>query len=310
MNEQTRPIESDAPRMGAVLEAAAARLARAGIDTARHDAKLLLAESAGRSLSDVDKAVLMDDAFSQFAPSPEARGAFESMLARREAREPLQHIVGHAPFRYLELEVGPGVFVPRPETELVVQEAIDWITAHGLYSPRIVDLCAGSGAIGLAIATEVPGAQVWAVELDTQAAQWTRRNMHKVGERFPDLVANYRLEVADATCPVTLATLDGTADVVISNPPYIPLTNVPQQPEVRDFDPDTALYGGSADGMMIPERIIVRAAALVRKGGLFAMEHDITQGDRTVAFARANGFTEARTHADLTGRPRYLVATR
>ncbi len=310
MNEQTRPIESDAPRMGAVLEAAAARLARAGIDTARHDAKLLLAESAGRSLSDVDKAVLMDDAFSQFAPSPEARGAFESMLARREAREPLQHIVGHAPFRYLELEVGPGVFVPRPETELVVQEAIDWITAHGLYSPRVVDLCAGSGAIGLAIATEVPGAQVWAVELDTQAAQWTRRNMHKVGERFPDLVANYRLEVADATCPVTLATLDGTADVVISNPPYIPLTNVPQQPEVRDFDPDTALYGGSADGMMIPERIIVRAAALVRKGGLFVMEHDITQGDRTVAFARANGFTEARTHADLTGRPRYLVATR
>lgn len=310
MNEQTRPIEPDAPRMGAVLEAAAARLARAGIDTARHDAKLLLAESAGRSLSDVDKAVLMDDAFSQFAPSPEARGAFESMLARREAREPLQHIVGHAPFRYLELEVGPGVFVPRPETELVVQEAIDWITAHGLYSPRVVDLCAGSGAIGLAIATEVPGAQVWAVELDTQAAQWTRRNMHKVGERFPDLVANYRLEVADATCPVTLATLDGTADVVISNPPYIPLTNVPQQPEVRDFDPDTALYGGSADGMMIPERIIVRAAALVRTGGLFVMEHDITQGDRTVAFARANGFTEARTHADLTGRPRYLVATR
>lgn len=310
MNEQTRPIESDAPRMGAVLEAAAARLARAGIDTARHDAKLLIAESAGRSLSDVDKAVLMDDAFSQFAPSPEARGAFESMLTRREAREPLQHIVGHAPFRYLELEVGPGVFVPRPETELVVQEAIDWITAHGLYSPRVVDLCAGSGAIGLAIATEVPGAQVWAVELDTQAAQWTRRNMHKVGERFPDLVANYRLEVADATCPVTLATLDGTADVVISNPPYIPLTNVPQQPEVRDFDPDTALYGGSADGMMIPERIIVRAAALVRKGGLFVMEHDITQGDRTVAFARANGFTEARTHADLTGRPRYLVATR
>lgn len=310
MNEQTRPIESDTPRMGAVLEAAAARLARAGIDTARHDAKLLLAESAGRSLSDVDKAVLMDDAFSQFAPSPEARGAFESMLGRRESREPLQHIVGHAPFRYLDLDVGPGVFVPRPETELVVQEAIDWITAHGLYSPRVVDLCAGSGAIGLAIATEVPGAQVWAVELDTQAAQWTRRNMHKVGERFPDLVANYRLEVADATCPVTLATLDGTADVVISNPPYIPLTNVPQQPEVRDFDPDTALYGGSADGMMIPERIIVRAAALVRKGGLFVMEHDITQGDRTVAFARANGFTEARTHTDLTGRPRYLVATR
>ncbi len=329
MNEQTRPTEGTsasaaqstaaAPRVAMLLDAAAARLAKAGVDTARHDAKLLLAEATGSTPSDVDKAALMDDTVDQFASAaedgehgnrPAPLAEFESMLARREAREPLQHIVGHAPFRYLELEVGPGVFVPRPETELVVQEAIDWITAHGLYSPRVVDLCAGSGAIGLAIATEVPGAQVWAVELDTQAAQWTRRNMHKVGERFPDLVANYRLEVADATCPVTLATLDGTADVVISNPPYIPLTNVPQQPEVRDFDPDTALYGGSADGMMIPERIIVRAAALVRTGGLFVMEHDITQGDRTVAFARANGFPEARTHADLTGRPRYLVATR
>ncbi len=300
MNEQTRPTEGSsasaaqstaaAPRVARLLDAAAARLAKAGVDTARHDAKLLLAEATGSTPSDVDKAALMDDTVDQFASAaedgehgnrPAPLAEFESMLARREAREPLQHIVGHAPFRYLELEVGPGVFGPRPETELVVQEA-----------------------------TEVPGAQVWAVELDTQAAQWTRRNMHKVGERFPDLVANYRLEVADATCPVTLATLDGTADVVISNPPYIPLTNVPQQPEVRDFDPDTALYGGSADGMMIPERIIVRAAALVRTGGLFVMEHDITQGDRTVAFARANGFTEARTHADLTGRPRYLVATR
>ena len=237
MNEQTRPTEgisvspaestAVAPRVATLLDAAAARLATAGVDTARHDSKLLLAEAT-----------------------------------------------------------------------------------HGLYSPRVVDLCAGSGAIGLAIATEVPGAQVWAVELDTQAAQWTRRNMHKVGERFPDLVANYHLEVADATCPVTLATLDGTADVVISNPPYIPLTNVPQQPEARDFDPDTALYGGSADGMMNTDRINVRAAALVRAGGLFVMEHDITQGDRTVAFARASGFTEARTHTDLTGRPRYLVATR
>ena len=140
MNEQTRPTEgisvspaestAVAPRVATLLDAAAARLAKAGVDTARHDAKLLLAEATGSTPSDVDKAALMDDTVDQLTSAaedgehgnrPAPLAEFESMLARREAREPLQHIVGHAPFRYLELEVGPGVFVPRPETKLVVQ---------------------------------------------------------------------------------------------------------------------------------------------------------------------------------------------
>lgn len=300
-----------------LINDAAAQLDAAGVETARHDAKLLLAAAAHATLSDVDKALIMGNVLSELiagrdqAPSDESAitvgKLFKCMLARRVRREPLQYIVGRAPFRYLELNVGPGVFIPRPETEQVVQEAIDWITKHGLYCPRVVDLCAGSGAIGLSIATEVPGAQVWAVEIDMQAAQWTRKNMYSAGKQFPDMTSNYHLEIADATCSLTLQQLDGTVDVVISNPPYVPQQEPVAQLEVH-HDPDRAVYGGSADGMMIPEQIIVRAASLVRDGGLFVMEHDITQGDRTVAFARANGFSQAYTRNDLTGRPRYLVA--
>lgn len=316
-NGTTRPEAPgvDAQCVADLIAVGGDRLAQAGVDTPRHDAKLLLAEATRTSLSDVDKAALLGDGVAKLVAGrpidvPAALADYSAMLARRERREPLQYIVGHAPFRYLDIKVGPGVFIPRQETELLVDEAIGWITRGGLYCPRVVDLCAGSGAIGLSIVTEVPGAQVWGVEKDVLAAQWTRRNVSEVGAAFPDITANYHLEIADATCPTTLAQLDGTVDVVVSNPPYIPLTDVPEQFEVREYDPQTALYGGSADGMMVPERIIVRAAALLRAGGVLIMEHDVTQADRTVAFARASGFADARTEYDLTGRPRYLVATR
>ena len=222
----------------------------------------------------------------------------------------MQYIVGHTPFRYLDLHVGPGVFIPRPETETVVEEGIDWISRKGLRTPRVVDLCAGSGAIGLSIATEVPGSQVWAVEISEQAASWTRRNLAEAGERRPMLASNYHLDIADATNPATLAELDGTIDAVITNPPYVPQTAIPEQPEVRDHDPDLALYGGSPDGTLIPERIIKRAARLLKPGGLLVMEHDVTQGERLVEYARTNGFSTARTGQDLTARDRYLVAER
>ena len=305
----------DAADVADLIAQGGARLARVGVDTPQHDAKLLLAEATRATLSDVDKAALLGDDVAKLVAGTSigaraALAAYAAMLARREQREPLQYSVGHPPFRYLDIKVGPGVFIPRQETELLVDEAIGWIMRNGLYCPRVVDLCAGSGAIGLSIATEVPGAQVWGVEKDVLAAQWTRRNMGETGAVFPDITANYHLEIADATCPTTLAQLDGTIDVVVSNPPYIPLTDVPEQFEVRAYDPQMALYGGSADGMLVPERIIVRAAALVRDGGVLIMEHDVTQADRTVAFARASGFADARTEYDLTGRPRYLVATK
>ena len=289
-----------------VVKAAAAELRAAGIETPEHDAKLLMAEAAGDGveLRDVDKALLMGDDIAYDAER------FDAMIGRRARREPLQYIVGHAPFRYLDLKVGPGVFIPRPETETVVQAGLDWITRHGMYHPRVVDLCAGSGAIGLAVASEVPGAEVWAVELSPEAYAWTGRNHALVARAYPSVAGNYHLERGDATSPLTLPQLDGTVDIVITNPPYVPLDAVPEQPEVRDFDPDMALYGGSADGVLIPERIILRAAGLLRSGGALVMEHDISQGDRLVAFAHANGFAEARTENDWTGRPRFLFAVR
>ncbi|WP_055428282.1 peptide chain release factor N(5)-glutamine methyltransferase [Bifidobacterium aesculapii] len=316
---------------------AAARLRLAGVDTPGHDVKLLLAEACGVALRDVDKAMLMgDDVARLVGVRPSGPGGidnddvghgdagnavagtgeasvvarFDAMLRRRAAREPLQYIVGHAPFRYLDLKVGPGVFIPRPETETVVQAGLDWITRYGLYHPLVVDLCAGSGAIGLAVVTEAPGAEVWAVEKSPEAYAWTERNRDLVARANPTAGYAYHLELGDATSPLTLPQLDGRVDIVITNPPYVPLAQVPEQPEVRDHDPDMALYGGSADGALIPERIAARAARLLRPGGALVMEHDVTQGDRLVAYARGLGFAQARTENDWTGRPRFLFAER
>lgn len=288
--------------VGDVIRNAAARLRSAGIETPEHDAKLLLAEAAGVELRDIDKAMLMGSELDYDA------GRFGAMLERRAKREPLQYIVGHAPFRYLDLEVGPGVFIPRPETETVVQAGLDWLTRHGMMTPLVVDLCAGSGAIGLSVVTEVPGSRVWAVELEPRTAEWTRRNLAETAKRYPSIASNYQLEIADATSMATLAHLDGTVDMVITNPPYIPELDVPEQPEVRDWDPELALYGGSADGTLIPERIIERSFRLLKPGGALVMEHDVSQGDRLVAYAKAAGFTEGSTGQDWTGRDRYLFA--
>ena len=170
------------------------------------------------------------------------------------------------------------------------------------------DLCAGSGAIGLAFASEVPGSEVWAVEKSATTAEWTRRNLDETAKRYPAIAGNYHLDIADATQMPTLSQLDGTIDIVLTNPPYVPLADIPEQPEARDYDPDLALYGGSADGTLIPERIIARAARLLRADGLMVMEHDITQGERLAAFARTCGFVDVTVHNDYTGRPRYLTA--
>lgn len=287
-----------------VIRDAAVQLREAGIETPEHDAKLLLAEAAGVELRDVDKALLMGEELG----TAEQLAHFQSMLARRAKREPLQYITGHAPFRYLDLKVGPGVFIPRPETETVVQAGLDWLTEHGMIHPRVVDLCAGSGAIGLSVVSEVPGSQVWAVELSPNTAEWTNKNLAETAKRYPSIASNYQLEIADATSLATLAQLDGTIDIVITNPPYVPESDVPEQPEVRVWDPELALYGGSMDGTLIPERIIERAYRLLKPGGALVMEHDVTQGDRLVAYAKAAGFTTASTGRDWTGRDRYLFA--
>ena len=249
--------------MATIVRGAAAMLRAAGVDTPEHDAKLLCAEAFGVDLQSVNKAMLLGDGLLGLAEDPvKPLEAFHAMIDRRARREPLQHITGHAPFRYLDLKVGPGVFIPRPETELIVQEGIDWITRNGGYHARVVDLCAGSGAIGLAVVTEVPGSEVWAVEKSERTAEWTRCNLNETARAHPSIIGNYHLEIGDATQMPTLHQLDGTIDIVLTNPPYVPLSEIPEQPEVRDYDPDMALYGGSADGTLIPERIILRLSLI------------------------------------------------
>ena len=210
-------------------------------------------------------------------------------------------------FRYLTLRVEPGVFVPRPETEVVAQVAIDEATrlvaAGG--SPVVVDLCCGTGAIALSVDTEVPGAQVVAVDLSSEAVALTRANSGAVG------TLRLRVEQGDVRDPALLADLVGKVDVLVSNPPYVPPDAVPREPEVRDHDPDLALYGGGADGLDVPRAVIAAAQRLLAPGGLLVMEHaEVQDVEARVAAAGTGAFVEIATLPDLTGRPRMLVARR
>ncbi len=313
-------------------------LARAGVPSPRVDAEILLAHAAGVPRAEVVRAGALGARLADLADPatrPEAGGAdlgeaggaglaggarlagvagFADLVERRARREPLQHLTGVAPFRNLELAVGPGVFVPRPETEVVAQVAID--AARAALAARgealVVDLCTGSGAIALAVATEVPQAQVIAVELDAAAFDWARRNVTAVtaGTR-----ASVRLVRGDARRalrgPAAAGGLDGGCDVVVSNPPYVPADAVPVDPEVAAHDPAVALYGLGADGFEVPRGIVAAGARLLRPGGLFVMEHAEVQAAVARAAVTAIGaFGPAETRPDLAGRPRMVVARR
>ena len=277
-------------RTGPLLREAARRLAAAGVPSPEHDAAELLAHVLGVSRS----ALAVHDV------GAGAAADYDELLQRREAREPLQHLTGVAGFRYLELAVGPGVFVPRPETELLAGWAVDRaraVVSEGT-TPVVVDLCTGTGAIALSVATEVPEARVHAVELDERACDWAARNLAGSGvdlrqgdmaEAFPDL--------------------DGTVDVVVSNPPYIPLAAFESvAAEARDHDPALALWSGEdgLDAIRVVERV---AARLLRGGGAAGAEHADLQGDSAPAvFAGAGRWTDVRDHRDLAGRPRFVTA--
>jgi release factor glutamine methyltransferase len=274
------------------VRAAAARLSEAGIASAESDAVLLLAHALGVSVGDARKAMVLGGA---------APAAYEELVELRASRLPLQHLTGRAGFRRLELRVGPGVFVPRPETELVAGLAIEAARAVA-NPPVVVDLCTGSGAIALAVKDEVPAADVYAVELGEDAHAWAAQNRSATG-------LDITLAHGDAT--TAFPELEGQVDVVVSNPPYIPLGMVPVDPEVRDHDPDLALYGGSADGLSVPLAVAARAAALLKPGGVLVMEHADTQGQSLpAALARTGLWRDIADHEDLTGRPRATVAVR
>lgn len=281
-------IVGDPPvTMRQVIADAASVLAAAGVGSPRVDAELLAAHVAG---TDRGLVAFVD-------PDAAFLSRYRDLTARRAARVPLQHLTGTAAFGPVVLDVGPGVFVPRPETESL----LEWALAQPLPEPaRIVDLCTGSGALALALARGFPGATVIAVDDSDDALVYTRRNTAGTGV---DVVR------ADVTRPGLLADLDGSVDLLVCNPPYIPDT-AELEPEVAQHDPAHALYGGP-DGMAVIEHLAAVASRLLRPGGRCAVEHDDTTSQATMdVFVRAGGFTEVTARHDLSGRPRFVTAVR
>jgi release factor glutamine methyltransferase len=284
---ETRPTPSGLNLLLSEVALAAARLAEAGVDSPRADAEELAAWTHGVTRGQLHT-----------VPDRDFDARYWEAVARRENREPLQHITGRAYFRYLELAVGPGVFVPRPETEVMVGWAIDRLRELDIAEPLIVDLCSGSGAIALAIAQEVPRARVHAVELSDDALAWTRRN-----------VEGSRVILHQADARTALHELDAQVDLVISNPPYIPLTEWEYvATEARDYDPELALFSGE-DGLDMIRALERTAHRLLRPGRWLAVEHSDQQGGSVQRiFLEELGWVEAGDHRDLTGRPRFFTA--
>lgn len=273
-----------------------ARLAAAGVPAPAVDAELLIGHVLGLSRGGVQAAALRGEEMDAAATA-----RVRAMAARRAAREPLQHLTGTAPFRTLELAVGPGVFIPRPETELVAQLAVDTLMAVPAAHPVAVDLGCGSGAIALALAAEVPRARVYGVERSPDALAWAEKNFARYGGDTATLVAG---DLADS-----LAELDGTVDVIAANPPYVPDALVPADPEVRLHDPVAALYGGE-DGLDVVRVISRVGLRLAHPGGFLVVEHAEHQGAAVRALLAADGWRAASTHRDLTTRDRATSAIR
>ena len=284
------------PTTAAWLRDAAARLAQAGVPDPDVDAELLAAFALQTGRGGVQAAAIRGDAL----PAEVVR-QLETLVERRMTREPLQHITGLAPFRHLELRVGPGVFVPRPETEMVAQLAIDALAAAASPSPIAVDLGTGSGAIALAMATEVPHARVFAAENSVDAFVWTKENFERGGA---DNAALAFIDLAHA-----FPELDGTVSVVASNPPYVPDAAIPRDPEVRFFDPPAALYGGG-DGLDVVRILSGVGLRLAHPGGTIVIEHGEWQGEAIRDLLTADGWRAASTHPDLTMRDRATTAIR
>ena len=288
------------PTVQTALTSAVSQLTLAGVPNPRVDAELLIGHVLELNRGQVQSKAITDAAITESDAAEIA-----DLVSRRAAREPLQHITGRAPFRSLNLAVGPGVFVPRPETEQVVQFAIDALRAATVPDssdgPIAVDLGTGSGAIALAMATEVPHARVYGVEVSPLAFVWTKQNFRESGATnatpvFTDLA-------------VALPELDGTVAVVISNPPYIPSAAIPRDPEVRLFDPEIALYGGT-DGLDVVHQVSATGLRLLHSGGTLVMEHGELQAAEIAALLRADGWLAVATHRDLLGRDRATTALR
>ncbi len=281
-------------KLSEALALASDKLSTAGVSSPQADATWLLCHILDTDRSDLLTRITFDQDLSS-----EQLEAFLVALARREKREPLQHITGKAAFRSLELSVGPGVFSPRPETEQVVQYAIDYL--RQLPRPGVaIDLGTGSGAIAIAMAIEVPQTKVYAVELSQSAFDYATKNIE----------ANFAaVELRLGAMQEVVSDLVGGVDVVISNPPYIPDSAIPIDPEVRNFDPELSLYGGE-DGLDVIRDISGIAAALLRAGGLLVLEHADGQSDAIRELLLNDGWLSVSAFQDATMRYRTITAIR
>ncbi len=282
-------------RLRPLIVEAADRLAEAGVGSPMPDAEYLAAHVLGTERMRLALIPLIE---------PEIADRYRALIEQRAARIPLQHLTGTAPMGEIDLAVGPGVFVPRPETELLFAWALAYLeTLPHDHTPIVVDLCTGSGALALAIAHARPDAEVHAVELDPDALTWARRN---ADTRIAAGDTPITLHADDVTDPALLTLLTGCVDLVVSNPPYIPAAAT-LEPEVADHDPHRALFGGP-DGLDVIREMIPTVARLLRPGGATGIEHDDTNGGGVAALLAADDFTGIAEHTDLAGKPRFVVA--
>nr|WP_206037298.1 MULTISPECIES: peptide chain release factor N(5)-glutamine methyltransferase [unclassified Rhodococcus (in: high G+C Gram-positive bacteria)] len=280
----------------AIIEAASV-LEEAGVASPRVDAELLAAHLLGIERGRLGLVPLVDSAMIE---------AYRAMVDQRAKRIPLQYILGTSPMGEIDLAVGPGVFVPRPETELLLGWALAFLERHGRRNPVVLDLCTGSGALALAIAHARPDAVVHAVELEPRALAWARQNAETRANDGDTPIVLHQGDVTDRTL---LAALEGAVDIVVSNPPYIP-EGTALEPEVAEHDPHSALFGGP-DGLSVIKPMISNIARWLRIGGAAAVEHDDTNGMLVAElFAQRRVFDDVVEHYDLAGKPRFVVAHR
>jgi release factor glutamine methyltransferase len=271
---------------------------KAQIETAGYssvDAEILLAHLLGLTRMELHNPIALERALAEVSDESAIVDGYAELVKRRCNHEPVQYLTGTAGFRNLDLAVGPGVLVPRPETEGLVEEVLKHIA--NLPGPvSVIDLGAGSGAMAISIATEAPNTHVIAVEKSMEAIEWLKQNV----AFYDESIRIVQGDVSDV--------LEGVkCDVVVANPPYVP-DSQPLPKDVANFEPAIALFGGS-DGLELPQRFIIAAARLLKTGGLLAIEHTETQG-KAIAKLLSADFNQVALHLDLTGRPRWTSAIR